>query len=142
MVDKTTRNRGEPASQRRGQRGCDAAARTDHGGHKNCGLEASQSQQGVLEQQLVRFRDKFGREPRSDDPVFFDPDADEPRPLAQDQLADMMTPAGHEGEIRAAQVYAMEKTGLMILKGVNDHLFTAEDKAAWLAAIAEFKSRP
>ena len=32
----------------------------------------------LLEQQLERFRKKFGRDPGPGDPVFFDPDADEP----------------------------------------------------------------
>lgn len=35
----------------------------------------------ALKGQLNEFIKKFGREPRPGEPVFFDPDADEPRPL-------------------------------------------------------------
>jgi HEPN domain-containing protein len=33
------------------------------------------------------FREKFGRDPGPDDPVFFDPDANEPRPMSDKQIA-------------------------------------------------------
>lgn len=35
----------------------------------------------LLEEHRQAFREKFGREPGPGDPVFFDPDADEPRRL-------------------------------------------------------------
>jgi hypothetical protein len=38
----------------------------------------------LLDQQLSLFRAKFGREPGPEDPVFFDPDAEEPRPLSSE----------------------------------------------------------
>lgn len=34
----------------------------------------------LMERQARRFREKFGRDPGPKDPIFFDPDADEPRP--------------------------------------------------------------
>jgi hypothetical protein len=36
----------------------------------------------IMEAQRQRFREKFGRDWREDDPVFFDPDASEPRPMS------------------------------------------------------------
>jgi hypothetical protein len=39
----------------------------------------------ILDLQLQAFRTKFGREPGPDDPVFFDPEADEPRPLDREK---------------------------------------------------------
>jgi hypothetical protein len=41
---------------------------------------------GALESQLDRFRQKFGREPGADDPVFFDPDADTPVAMNPDTV--------------------------------------------------------
>ena len=37
--------------------------------------------------QLEAFRKKFGRDPCPDDPIFFDPDANEPAPLNPQQYA-------------------------------------------------------
>jgi hypothetical protein len=38
----------------------------------------------AFEANRLAFREKFGRDPGPDDPVFFDPDADEPTPLSPD----------------------------------------------------------
>ena len=45
----------------------------------------------MLEGQVRRFRDKFGRDPSPEDPIFFDPDADEPRLLDLDTVTREMT---------------------------------------------------
>jgi hypothetical protein len=39
----------------------------------------------ALAMQRQLFRDKFGRDPRPDDPIFFNPDADVPEPLTAAQ---------------------------------------------------------
>jgi putative PIN family toxin of toxin-antitoxin system len=39
----------------------------------------------AFELQLENFREKFGRDPGPDDPIFFDPDADDPRPLPAEE---------------------------------------------------------
>jgi len=44
-------------------------------------LHLSAETRRLLERQLEAFRAKFGREPGPDDPIFFDPAADHPRPL-------------------------------------------------------------
>jgi hypothetical protein len=36
----------------------------------------------AMREQLVRFRQKFGRDPGPDDPVFFDPEKDTPTAAA------------------------------------------------------------
>ena len=43
----------------------------------------------ALEEQRKMFVAKFGREPGSDDPVFFNPDADVPEPLTAEQQQDL-----------------------------------------------------
>ena len=109
------------------------------------GLDTSVTERGsasyeILLVQLRRFRDKFGRDPRPEEPVFFDPDADVPRPLQASLLSNDVVRSARAAGVTEADIYAMKKTGLVIIKGVNEHLFTTEDKLMWLAAIEEFKS--
>jgi hypothetical protein len=40
----------------------------------------------MLEQHRQTFREKFGREPGPDDPVWFDPTADDPQPMTEEQI--------------------------------------------------------
>ena len=40
----------------------------------------------AIRQQLESFKEKFGREPGPDDPLFFDPDSDVPIPLTEPKL--------------------------------------------------------
>ncbi len=40
----------------------------------------------AIERQLDAFREKFGRDPNDDDPIFFDPDADDPVPLSDEKI--------------------------------------------------------
>lgn len=68
-----------------------------------------------LEKQRQLFREKFGREPGPNDPVFFDPDAAEPKPLDIDRV---------ETELAAA----MAKAGI-------------DPAIQWQDALAEYHSR-
>ena len=63
----------------------------------------------LLRRQLERFKEKFGREPGPNDPVFFDPEAPEPQPMTREQLtqaeekmAEAMVQAGIAPEIAYA----------------------------------------
>jgi len=40
----------------------------------------------AVKRQLESFKEKFGREAGPDDPLFFDPDYDEPRPLTEPKV--------------------------------------------------------
>jgi hypothetical protein len=90
-----------------------------------------------LRRQQDRFREKFGRDPGPDDPVFFDPDADEPSPLPDgfweetfehfaDQAADPM--------LRALAL-ASRDLGYMVTE-MNMHLFSAHEVEAFEDAVA------
>ncbi|MDQ4092790.1 MAG: hypothetical protein M3143_05115 [Actinomycetota bacterium] len=92
----------------------------------------------MMESQARRFQDKFGRDPRPEDPIFFDPDAEEPRPLgaghddagddrgaATSWSGDRCRSRAHRGVVRA---------GLCGHEG-NGHLFSAGDILAWEAAV-------
>lgn len=39
----------------------------------------------LMQDQLTAFRNKFGRDPVPDDPVFFDPDAETPQAMSLDR---------------------------------------------------------
>ena len=49
-------------------------------------VQLDPTQRELLERQREAFRAKFGRDPGSEDPVFFDPKADDPRPLNDESL--------------------------------------------------------
>ena len=69
----------------------------------------------ILRAQREAFRKKFWRDWQSGDPVFFDPDADEPTRMsivkAQAEMLEAMRQAGMPPQI----VYAYKKTGLLAL---------------------------
>lgn len=79
-----------------------------------------------LRRQENLFREKFGRDPGPGDPVFFDPDADEPRPLPDgfwdEALEDLVEKAG-DPMIRAFAL-ASRDVGYMVTE-MNMHLFSA-----------------
>ena len=91
---------------------------------------------------FCRFYEKFGRPPRTNDPVFFDPDVPEPMPLPEeaademwDRLADTMV---REGEMGPDAGYAMKKTGLLVTSQI-EHLLTECQRREWLAALLEYR---
>lgn len=52
-------------------------------------FEITPELKAALDENRQAFIEKFGREPRDDDPVFFDPDADEPVPISAEKAADL-----------------------------------------------------
>jgi hypothetical protein len=68
-----------------------------------------------LRAQRKAFREKFGREMQKHDPIFFDPDADEPRPIPVEEawraeILRAMKASGFAPQL----VYAYEKTGFIV----------------------------
>ena len=47
----------------------------------------------ILDRQEELFREKFGRAPGPNDPVFFDPEFDTPTPMSEQRLTDEITKA-------------------------------------------------
>ena len=92
----------------------------------------------MMEEQAQRFRDKFGRDPRPEDPIFFDPDADEPRPLDPDTVTREMTEglrqAGRDTGVDPALIEAWSELGYVVTED-NRHLFSAADIVAWETAV-------
>ena len=52
-----------------------------------------------IQKQLQRFTEKFRRPPGPDDPVFFDPSANEPRPIIDEVVDQHMLEAIHKARI-------------------------------------------
>ena len=72
------------------------------------------------ESQRELFREKFGREPGPNDPIFFDPNADKPREMPLLDPAALESVAVQAG-VRPEIAFAMAKTGVFLIKE-NEHL--------------------
>jgi hypothetical protein len=97
----------------------------------------------TLEQLRQRFRQKFGRDPGPNDPVFFDPDSEAPVPLRPEALNQLWerfadTLLSSE-EITPEIAYAMKKTGLLVTQQ-NEPLLTEVQRKAWRDALHEYMS--
>ena len=64
--------------------------------------------------QRERFIDKFGRKPSPGDPVFFDPDADEPTPPREEKIDQAFSQAVKQAGAPPELAYAFAKTGLLV----------------------------
>ena len=90
-----------------------------------------------LRRQEDRFREKFGRDPGPHDPVFFDPDADEPSPLPDgfwEETAQRFSDQASDPMLRALAL-ASRDLGYMVTE-MNMHLFSAHEVEAFEDAVA------
>lgn len=94
----------------------------------------------LLKAQQARFREKFGRYPGPDDPLLFDPEADEPRPMDPAKVEGMMVQAMEQAGIDPAKIYAFRRTGRLISEE-NARFLSKRDLAEWQAAIEEYEQR-
>ena len=86
--------------------------------------------------QRQSFIEKFGKEPRPSDPLFFDPDADTPQPISEEKLRSEVTEALSMAGIDPVKVYAYNKTGILVTEE-NIHLICDEDLEKWKQAVEE-----
>ncbi len=91
----------------------------------------------ALEAARVDFRAKFGRDPRPDEPILFDPTKDTPTPIEPDALDRMMVQSMLEAGIRGELIHAYQKTGMIVTED-NRHLFSKSDLAEYEAAIDDY----
>jgi len=91
----------------------------------------------MMEAQARLFEEKFGRPPGPDDPVFFDPDADEPEPASLTGLeatgVGMLEAAG----VSPAWIYAYQHTG-GLLPRPDGTFATSRDQAEWDEAVTTY----
>jgi hypothetical protein len=91
----------------------------------------------ALESQRRRFEDKFGRPPGPDDPIFFDPDADEPQPLPATGVETATVAMLEAAGISPAWIYAYQNTG-GLLPGPDGTFASASDRAEWDEAVSRY----
>jgi hypothetical protein len=100
-------------------------------------IRMDQGTVATMQAQFRRFEEKFGRPPGPRDPVFFDPDADEPRPLtmdgAQETTVAMLKAAG----ISPAWIYAYEHTD-GLLPAFDGSFLSEQDQAEWDDKVEEY----
>jgi hypothetical protein len=121
---------------------------TAHAGHvglenPNVDVGAPQREESPEDLEALRqaFRERFGRDPGPDDPVFFDPSAEDPRALDQDGEAlftAMSDMAMRRAGIDSSLIYASHKTGLIVTEWNRDQL-SPDDQADWIEAIFEYE---
>lgn len=90
-----------------------------------------------LEESARAFEEKFGRPMRGDDPLFWDPDATEPRPIDESTLINDMVAAMTEVGIHPAHIHAYVETGILLTEA-NYELMSADDIAEYKAAYQEY----
>jgi hypothetical protein len=94
----------------------------------------------ALTEQLRMFKEKFGRDPGPDDPVFFDPDADTPQPMDVDKYDAEVVRAMSVAGIEPAKIYAYKKTGLLP-SAENWKLLSPQDRSEWNQALDEYETK-
>ncbi|MBS0240376.1 MAG: hypothetical protein JSR89_18340 [Proteobacteria bacterium] len=91
----------------------------------------------IIQQQVEAFKSKFGRPPKPDEPLIFDPSKDQPTPMETDalrkEILEAMKIAGTPPEI----VYAYTKTGLLLNSTWRD-TYPPEIVTEWDAAIEDY----
>ena len=100
-------------------------------------IRLGQDGAAMIEAQRRFFEEKFGRPPGPDDPLFFDPDADEPQPMSlpgvETATVSMLEAAG----ISPAWIYAYQHTDGLLPR--PDGSFTSErDSAEWHEAVDRY----
>lgn len=89
--------------------------------------------------QRERFREKFGREPGPNDPIFFDPEKDVPTPLGREFVAKAQLEkiaALERIGASPAVIHALKVTGLLIAQEAYPNV--PDDRLAeWLSGLEE-----
>src|ERR1700685_4097088 len=104
--------------------------------HRRRGVQTQFDKKGLMAICLA-FAHKFGRLPRGDDPVFFDPDTDKPHSLPSSGMQRLLLEAMLENGTAPHIVYAYCRTGF----AVSDKSrcgFPEERLSLWDTAINEY----
>jgi hypothetical protein len=101
-------------------------------------VRLDQGSNAMLHAQLQAFEDKFGRPPGPNDPIFFDPDADEPRPIQVVDLEQQTTAMLQAAGICDAWIYASQHTDGLLPR--PDGCFNSDaDRRDWDRAINRYR---
>ena len=91
----------------------------------------------MFEAQQRRFEEKFGRPPGPDDPVFFDRDADEPRPDSVPGMESATVAMLEAAGISSAWIYAYQHTG-GLLPRPDGSFASKRDNDEWGEAVGRY----
>lgn len=100
-------------------------------------IHLTDEQVELFAEQRQAFIDKFGREPRGDEPILFDPDADTPQPLDEEKLTLEIAARMKTVGLDPAYIHAFVQTGILLTEE-NMELFSSEDVAEFYAAAATY----
>jgi hypothetical protein len=92
----------------------------------------------VLNEQRERFKEKFGRYPGPQDPIIWDEDSDDPRPVPEGQITQILVGALEQAGAPPEILYAVGKTGRLVTE-MNLHLLSKAEYREWCEAIREFR---
>lgn len=92
----------------------------------------------ILDEQRERFKEKFGRYPRPEDPVIWDEDAEQPTPVSEEQIRQIILEAITQAGSPPEFVYAFGKTGRLVTES-NKHLLTKAEYKEWCDAVDEYR---
>jgi hypothetical protein len=106
-------------------------------GHR--AVKMSEEMYHGLAGQLEAFQEKFTRALEPSEPMLFDPEADRPKVISEEVIHRELTSAAVKAGIDPSIIYAMNKTGMILVGGKEDH-WSEEDLAEWDAAIEEYDS--
>jgi hypothetical protein len=101
-------------------------------------VRMSKEMRQMMEEQKQRFRAKFGRDPRPEDPVIWDDNAAEPTPASVEDIHQTILSALIAAGSPPEFVYAFDKTGRLVTES-NMHLLTPEEYQEWVDAVEEFR---
>ncbi len=101
-------------------------------------IRMSKQMRQLLEEQKQRFRHKFGRDPRPEDPVIWDENATESTPTSEDDIHQTILSALVKAGSPPEFVYAFDKTGRLVTES-NMHLLTPAEYQEWVDAVEEYR---
>jgi hypothetical protein len=87
----------------------------------------------IIQEQMQKFIEKHGREPKPDERLFFDMP---PLEHVEHFMVEGMKQAG----VDPALIYAFEKTGLLVTE-VNEHLISEMERKKWDTAVLEYRAK-
>lgn len=87
-----------------------------------------------------RFKDETGRNPSPDDECGFDPDSDDPQPIAEARIKSLMGDIADVAGLAPDLAFAIRRTGLLVTK-MNEDALNDDQLKAWKEALAEYEMR-
>jgi hypothetical protein len=92
----------------------------------------------MLQDQKQRFPQKFGRDPRPEDPVIWDENAAEPKPVSEIDIHQTILSALIKAGSPPEFIYAFKKTGRLVTES-NQHFLSPAEYQEWVDAVEEFR---